>query len=341
MDNKTNSDNLYFENIPDFKSSQDRQNFRSDLLFINDHDVHNSFIRENELYASSRTDSIQFATPKRKKLRKMRVLIFIVVAVVCMLVVAKNVRGREDIYDNYSVSSSYGNAPKIWTDYEIEENLRLLSNIDERYEEIYDNMEYYPHDLLQSLCNNPEILDFTLGYLSHIESGDDTLTSKETREDTPLFLQWDTRWGYEPYGDDIIALSGCGPTCLSMVVVSLTGNTEATPKAVADFAMSGGYYEIGSGTMWSLMTEGCYNYGVQSEELPLDKSKIFDELRDGKMIICSMYPGDFTTMGHFIVLCGIEGGKIKVHDPNSISRSERLWRYEELDWQIRNLWVFS
>ena len=32
----------------------------------------------------------------------------------------------------------------------------------------------------------------------------------------PLLLQWDLRWGYAPYGDDMIGLAGCGPACLSM-----------------------------------------------------------------------------------------------------------------------------
>ena len=33
----------------------------------------------------------------------------------------------------------------------------------------------------------------------------------------PLFLQWDERWGYRSYGGDFLAVTGCGPTALSMV----------------------------------------------------------------------------------------------------------------------------
>ena len=50
--------------------------------------------------------------------------------------------------------------------------------------------------------------------------------------------------------------------------------------------------------------------------------------------------GDFTTEGHFIVLTGYENGEIKVNDPNCRTRST-LWDYEELQGQIRNLWVFE
>ena len=45
----------------------------------------------------------------------------------------------------------------------------------------------------------------------------------------PLFLQWDPRWGYTEYGEDsFLGLSGCGPTCLSMVLYYLTGDKSLT-----------------------------------------------------------------------------------------------------------------
>lgn len=34
----------------------------------------------------------------------------------------------------------------------------------------------------------------------------------------PLLLQWDERWGYSVYGDNMIAVNGCGPTAVAMVV---------------------------------------------------------------------------------------------------------------------------
>ena len=54
-----------------------------------------------------------------------------------------------------------------------------------------------------------------------------------------------------------------------------------------------------------------------------------------------MRPGDFTTSGHFIVLTGVENGKIRVNDPNSKVNSEKLWDYDRLESQINNLWAFS
>jgi hypothetical protein len=52
-----------------------------------------------------------------------------------------------------------------------------------------------------------------------------------------------------------------------------------------------------------------------------------------------MGPGDFTSSGHYIVLSGCEDGLIRVNDPNSYQNSVKLWRYEDIESQFRNLWV--
>ena len=54
-----------------------------------------------------------------------------------------------------------------------------------------------------------------------------------------------------------------------------------------------------------------------------------------------MGKGDFTTSGHYIVLVGMEEGLLRVNDPNSYANSEKLWPYEQLESQFRNLWVIE
>ena len=80
---------------------------------------------------------------------------------------------------------------------------------------------------------------------------------------------------------------------------------------------------------------------MEGENIALSKTSVFHALESGMPIICSMRPGDFTTAGHFIVLTGIEEGKIKVNDPNSKKNSEKLWDYDTLEPQIKNLWAFQ
>ena len=49
----------------------------------------------------------------------------------------------------------------------------------------------------------------------------------------------------------------------------------------------------------------------------------------------------YKRQGHFIVLAGCEGGKIKVNDPFSVANTQKLWDFERLEGQIKGLWVFS
>ncbi len=221
-----------------------------------------------------------------------------------------------------------------------EEKLFALSLGDERFRDVLNNYSKYPQYLLDLLCDNPDLIELVLIYGNGYDPSDCYVTMSELEQDIPLFIQWDKRWGFEEYGDDIIALSGCGPTCLSMVAVGLTKNAVYSPKNVAEYSASHGYYQYGTGTSWALFTQGSEDFGIECEELTLDRDVVFRYLEQGNPVICSMAPGDFTNTGHFIVLTGTENGMIKVNDPNSYSNSEKLWEYSDLEWQIRNLWGF-
>ena len=205
---------------------------------------------------------------------------------------------------------------------------------------IQKNSEQYPKELLELLEHNKETVDFVYSYPEKKDSKPAGSIGKVRKGQIPRLIQWDERWGYAKYSDNIIAINGCGPTALAMVAAGLTGDNTITPYKVAKYAAKNGYYVEGTGSSWSLMTEGSEHFGVQGSELVLEQNIIFSELENGHLIICSMGPGDFTTTGHFIVLAGAKDGKIQVNDPNSKKRS-KLWDYDRLEHQINNLWVFT
>ena len=176
----------------------------------------------------------------------------------------------------------------------------------------------YPESLIELYERNPETEDFVLNYPFREETDIDL--SAYALDAVPLFLQWDPMWGYEKYGSDVIGITGCGPTCLAMAGWYLTGDDIMNPAYIAQFAQKGGYYE---------------------KELPLVKKKMVTALEAGHPVILAVGKGDFTTTGHYIVLTGTEDGKFRLNDPNSRANSARLWSYEELEGQIRNIWEVS
>lgn len=230
--------------------------------------------------------------------------------------------------------------PAHYSEEEIETRLKNLADRYPEFQTIYDHMDEYPEALLNNLCCNPNMLDFALGYQDNYDTTSGSLEASEL-DGIPLFIQWDKRWGYDAYGNDVVGLSGCGPTCLSMVIVGLTKNQDATPDKLADYATEHGYYEQNAGTKWSFMDEAASAYGVKGYYIYLNKDTMQEELTAGHPIVCAMKSGNFTAQGHFVVIAGMEGDKFRVHDPNSIERSQQLWDYDTLQYQISAIWAFK
>lgn len=197
----------------------------------------------------------------------------------------------------------------------------------------------YPKSLIELLERNPETADFVLNYPLRQKMQIDL--SGYDRKTVPLFLQWDPMWGYEKFGSDLLAVTGCGPTCLAMAGYYLTGSKNMNPVEIAAFAEENGYYASGYGSSWTLISEGSARLGLTATELPLVEKKMTDALEAGHPVILALGEGDFTTTGHYIVLTGWEDGAFTVNDPNSRERSSQTWTYEQLEGQIRNIWAIS
>lgn len=203
---------------------------------------------------------------------------------------------------------------------------------------VYANEAQYPDELLRSGAGNPEMTDFLYGYLTREAAATGGFTEEEQPEDYPLFLQWDIRWGYMPYGSANVGATGCGPTCLSMAVFYLTGNRECTPDVIAQYSLDNGYYVPNVGTAWALLTEYPQKYGLSSMQVRLSESNLKAELDKGNILICSVREGDFTSAGHFIVIYGYDENGFKINDPKCVYRSRMTWTYDQIKDDIKATW---
>ena len=168
------------------------------------------------------------------------------------------------------------------------------------------------------------------------------VSGEVTKGVVPLFIQWDERWGYTDYGGGFFGTNGCGPTCLSMVVCGLTGDSSATPYAVARYCEEKGWYTPGAGTSWSLMSDGARHYGLNVEQGTVSAEYLTEALAGGKVLIASMKPGDFTYTGHFIVLTGLNrDGQVLVNDSNSPINSAKAWDAQTLANQMTGVGAYT
>ena len=139
------------------------------------------------------------------------------------------------------------------------------------------------------------------------------------------YNQLDKRYASKPYGTDDIGTYGCGPTCMAMVVSSLTNET-VDPVEMACWAYENGYWCSRSGSYHSLIPGAAKAWGLPVQGCrKTEGQRIVDALSQGKLVVAIMLKGHFTSSGHFIVLRGVENGKILVADPANYTRSQQTW----------------
>ncbi len=272
---------------------------------------------------------------RRKSNRKLGCL-FTVILIVLMIIFTVSKCNKENTKPP-ETTSNY-NSSKVNT--MIYSSSKVNTMIEEFSKKHCLQTNAWPDELIELLEKNPETKDYVLNYpLKKDKTFEIDLSEYKNCKKVPLFMQWDERWGYNQYAGELMGLSGCGPTCLSMVSVYLLNDDKYTPKYVAEFSETNGYSVSGNGSSWTLISDGGKELGLDVIEIPLDENRIIRNLEVGNPIICIMGPGDFTTTGHFIVMTEYVDGKIKVNDPNSKSRSKKLWELSDIKHQIRNLWV--
>ncbi len=242
--------------------------------------------------------------------------------------------------NDVEAGNTYDNA--VIENTKIFENNKIQNNKIQNNQSMLDdimNSTQYPKQLQELALKNEEALEFVYDYpTEHVKEHTIDLTEEASMDSVPLFVQWDKRWGYEKYSGNFFAASGCGPTTLSMVVVYLTHNREASPIAVAKYSKEAGYSVDGSGSSWTLISEGCMHYGVKAKAVALDESRMKAELDEGHPIVVNVGLGDFTDTGHFMVITGYDDEGFSINDPNSIEKSGKRWLFKNISSQIRAVW---
>ncbi len=294
-------------------------------------------------YENDKTSENLYPTKGRYR-KKHRLLFAIVFLILCVWAVLSIRSVWSDIpFERRENSSAASQTTGVVSAATLAE-LKSMEGGQPKLRTVLQNPERYPAPLLKALTRNPELLNFTLDYPKKKGTASDQsdLSGKYKPGNIPLLMQWDEAWGYAPYGSGMIGLDGCGPACLSMVLIGLTGKTDWNPEKVARFSEQNGYLDPSSdSTRWTLMSEGAEKLGLESKELPLSEDRMAAELSAGHPIICILGPGDFTTDGHFIVLTSYHDGSFTVRDPFSKARSAKQWSYRTLKPQIRDLWAYS
>ena len=143
------------------------------------------------------------------------------------------------------------------------------------------------------------------------------------------FLQTDTKWKNKDYsakGEKTnIGESGCGPSCMAMVINSLR-DPQITPVETCAWALKKGYKAPKQGTYYSYFKPQGEAYGLNVRQMNYNNvygkndavhNEALNMVKAGHWIIACMGKGLWTRSGHFVLWYGMDGNNVLINDPNS------------------------
>lgn len=217
-------------------------------------------------------------------------------------------------------------------------NLEIPAKTDPKAKWIYDNYNKLPNIQAYLVGNDTDTVEFVYNLNNNINEFEyKEGESIKLNRSTPYYLQRDNRWAYDQLSDSNIGIAGCGPTSISMVLSRLTNDPSITPKLIGKDAQE---FMVEEGIAWSFFEHEANEYGFKCEDIPNDKDKIIEALKDGPLIV-SVQRGYFTLSGHILVIDSYKDGKFIINDPNSVKNTMREWEYEQLKDQIVHIWKIS
>lgn len=231
--------------------------------------------------------------------------------------------------------------PFITSSEGVKENLltNSMNNLVGQY--IYARRGELPTPQQKLLANNKDTTLYVLGYLTGDRVPFEQGETVELKRKYPYYIQWDRRWAYDELGSTDVAIGGCGPTCVAMAIGGLLNDESITPREISKIENENGYFTE-YGTSWSFFDFIAKRYNLRSSGVKLNQNAINNVLKKGNPIIASVKPGKFTTVGHIILIIGVdEEGKYIINDPNSYGRTLKKWSYDELKTEIVSMWEFS
>ena len=184
------------------------------------------------------------------------------------------------------------------------------------------------------------------------EKGEATDTIKEiTEPEDPLdriggvvyYCTGEEPYKSASYGTDSLELFSCGPTTMAMIVSTLT-DTVIDPIEMCNWSVDHGYWCPGGGTYTAFLRAAAEEFGVPVQQAYWSVDTIRAALDEGKLIMFTVGPGDFTLGAHYLLLRGMtEDGDLLICDSYRRDHSERVWDYYQIFNQLQNgtIWIYG
>ncbi len=197
--------------------------------------------------------------------------------------------------------------------------------------------------LLKLAAENPDARSYVAGFCeSYPGEKASTLTKDDLVEQgVPRYMQWDERWGYMQYLEGPLGTKGCCPTCLSMVHTAFNHTTSMSPYLVSLLAAESGYCDPENGTYGEFVEYFAQHVGFDYAEV--DATAVdgaADALNNGWVLVCNLAPGEFTDVGHYILVTEwADDGSVQVRDPYTTANNEQAWPLSSVVFECNSIYA--
>ena len=276
-----------------------------------------------------RARSINFQSGRGRRLGNQRMLILIALAVVLLILV---VVGISSCVSSCSAGQSTDDVNPVdarvapGVSEELTNEFAAQLNRNDKLASIAANANLYTDQgLLELALEHPEAIDFVAAYP---EAEKEALPYDEsiTEGTVPELYNWDSRWGNVDFVGRPLAITGSGPTALSMAYMGLTGKNDRSP---ADIAQAVTEAELATGdSMMSAdyLTGAAEELGLSLESYVSNGENLSQMLDSGTYLLIEAKAGTLTDTAHWVLLVTEnEDGSVVVYDPTSPEVSEHPW----------------
>lgn len=204
-----------------------------------------------------------------------------------------------------------------------------------------DADQYADQGLLELALSQPDAIDFVAAYpgSDKVAQGYDDAVSVGT---VPELYCWDSRWGAVDYAGRPLALTGSGPTALSMAYMAITGKGDRTPADIAKLVSDAGQTSEGSGMSGDFLTGSLGDLGLSCTTTTSNADNLAQALDTGTYVLIEASADTLTDDVHWVIVTGEnDDGSVSVCDPTSPEVASHAWDPANLASCTTTLYVVS
>lgn len=223
---------------------------------------------------------------------------------------------------------------------------RITAQLDsnEQFANIAINADKLDDERLVELAlDEPTAIAYVAGFLQN-----DAPKTQKTFNDPvsvgtyPMIYNWDTRWGYAPYGSSYVGLTGSGVTSFAMACIGLTGRTDVTPATLAELSTETNTVSETYGTSAEFFMQQAQSLGMEIEEYTPAPDLLPDLLDQGTVVLLQLREGTITDHAHWALAVGENlDGSIILQDPTNTSVNDHSWNASTLAGASEHFYVLE